>query len=184
VLRLYLTLGARGVLALVLSVSTLSAVAELPDAPSVNLASGRDIVARQADSPARPPAPFWEHQRKLTTVAGVGLRVVDITLTCRTLRAGGREQWLPVKSCGTVAAWILVEHGVQLAGEWVLWHRGHRRASRILAWQGIGQSAAGIAWTAAHGGRWKPKVGERYPVAGGSECWLDWTGERYVTRCP
>jgi hypothetical protein len=167
-------------LAFVLSVSGVLGAAELPDAPSSTVsAAPRMATVSRPNVRER----FWTPRAKWELGGQVALRAADIVLTCRLIAAGGYEQWLPVKSCAGVAAWIAGGQLASTVAQWALWRRGRRsrQLAHWLPWAGMAQSAAGISWTGLHGS-WHPRRGVRYQTTDPS-CYLDWNGERYITRC-
>jgi len=160
----------------------LMAAEELPEAPS-------SLAVRPASMTQNRPRlqreRFWDHGQKAQFSVTLGIRVADAALTCHTIAAGGREDWLSVHSCAGTSAWILGGQVTQTVAQWLLWKAGHRKLSRWLGWVAVAPNVAGIAYTVKHQGSIRaPQIGDSYPTPlDGKPCVTSWDGSRWVTRC-
>lgn len=111
------------------------AVAELPDAPSTNVRSVHKFMDRQA---------------KIGLALRVGFKTADLVQTCHNIKTGGREQWLPVKSCGKIAAYFAITETSSLLTEYWLHKHGHHKLERLSMYGDIVQHSIGFTYSFAN----------------------------------
>jgi hypothetical protein len=97
---------------------------------------------------------FFDKPGKIVNGANVSLAALDAVGTCRTLAAGGVENWLPTQHCAPASV-LIAGGGVLDIGIAYLFHRtGHHKLERIMEIVGCADSLEGVAYTTTHGGRW------------------------------
>jgi hypothetical protein len=127
------------------------------------------------------PHKFWDSRQKITFALTSGIRAADIAVTCRAISNRGSEHWLPVKSCGGVAAWIAAGQFGQVSFQYWLHKTNHHRLERIAPWISVAPNSLGIGWTLTHKDPWTPRVGD---TLRGGGCTGTWNGSRWITACP
>jgi hypothetical protein len=99
---------------------------------------------------------FWDAQNTVSFAVTAGIRAVDIVESCRTIGQGAREAWLPVKSCGGVAAWIAGGQVTQTGFQFWMHKAGHHRLERLVPWVAVAPNMAAIGFTITHQGKSAP----------------------------
>lgn len=139
--------------------STVSQSADLLDKPA-SLAAARAPLLAAPDALPDAPAPlmvvptvqpqiasehkFWDRQQKLGLAVHSAVRVADTIKTCRELRDGGVEDWIPTQSCAGIAAWNAGSVGAALGIGWLFHKYGLHRLERLTPWLATAASAAGL----------------------------------------
>jgi hypothetical protein len=127
---------------------------------SASLAAARSALSIAPDALPDAPAPpmvrpgfqpqivsehkFWDHQQELALAVHSAVRVADTIKTCRELRDGGVEDWIPTQSCAGVAVWNAASVGAALGVGWLFHKYGLHRLERLTPWVATGASAAGL----------------------------------------
>lgn len=115
------------------------------------------IRAASPPSSAPPPvviAPSGSEQKRhrfmdRTNLIGFGVhaavRITDATQSCVLLgRPGRKEAWLPMKSCGGIAAYSLSMVPAQVTSSYLFHRTGHHKLERWLPYMWAAPSAVGV----------------------------------------
>ena len=145
-----LTLSAAAQEAVAPQLSTVSApqlTAEATPTFSSSLAEALPVVHSPVVLPPQKPIEhkFFDQQQRFALYVHSGMRTLDTIKTCRVLAHGGREDWIPSKSCGVITAWQAGSVGLSLGVGWLFHRTGHHRLERITPWIATAASAGG--WT-------------------------------------
>ena len=97
---------------------------------------------------------FLDLQGKIANSGNVAVATLDAVGTCRTLAAGGHEDWLPAQNCAGTTLLILGGAAADISIAYLFHRTGHHKLERILEVVGTFDSIAGIAHTTTHGGKW------------------------------
>ena len=75
---------------------------------------------------------FFDRNNLIGFSAMFGVSALDHRSTCRDLRAGGRERWLPTQSCATIGFVLYSGSSGAVGLSYWLHRRGHHRLERWL----------------------------------------------------
>jgi hypothetical protein len=112
---------------------------------------------REASDDRETPPPahaFLDLQGKILNSANVGVATLDAVGTCRTLAAGGHEDWLPTQHCAPASAMIGLGLAFDISLSYIFHRTGHHKLERIMEFVAPVDSIAGVTSTVTHGGHW------------------------------
>jgi len=96
---------------------------------------------------------FLDTKGKIAIGTNLALKTLDAVGTCRTLAAGGHEDWLPTQHCAPASALIFGEFAFDVSLAYIFHRTGHHKLERIAEVLCPADSVAGIVYTESHGGQ-------------------------------
>jgi len=94
---------------------------------------------------------YWDRQNKRLATLMVSVGSFDLAQTCHSIANGGREVWMPMKSCGSLVG-VGIAMGLGMTYLSYQLHRhGHHRLERIPFIGMIASNTAGIAYSKKNG---------------------------------
>lgn len=124
--------------------SLAAARAPLLAAPDILPAASTPLMVSPVQPQIASEHKFWDRQQKLGLAVHSAVRLADTIKTCRELRDGGVEDWIPTQSCAGIAAWNAGSVGAALGIGWLFHKYGLDRLERLTPWVATGASAAGL----------------------------------------
>jgi hypothetical protein len=97
---------------------------------------------------------FLDTKGKIANGANLALTTLDVVGTCRTLAAGGHEDWLATQHCSPSTALMYGYFALDVTLAYMFHRMRHHKLERIMEIVGPADSVAGIVYTKVNGGQW------------------------------